>query len=411
VREAARRLVECAALAVVAVGLATTGARAAPFVYVTNALSANVSQYDAAGGALAPLSPPTIGTGDNTIGAATSPDGKNVYVTTQQPAGVFQFSVGANGTLTLQSSATVPATVGPGKPAVSPDGGSVYVINSGGDQALLQYTVEANGALTPKSPPTVPTGPGPTQVAVSPDSRSVYVTNTVSGLNTVSQYTAAADGTLSPKSPATVPTSGDALAEPIGVAVSPDGRNVYVANSEADPTVSGNVAQYSAGADGTLSPKSPATVPAGVDPYEVTVSRDGASVYVTDSQEAGAVLQYTVGATGALTPKSPATVAAGTFPLGIAVSCDGRSVYAANAGDATVSQYSVGATGTLSPRSPAAVAAGTNPLEIAVTPTARIPVSKDQCKNGGWRNFPDFKNQGDCVSYVATGGENQPSGH
>jgi hypothetical protein len=130
-----------------------------------------------------------------------------------------------------------------------------------------------------------------------------------------------------------------------------------------------------------------------------------------DSQEAGAVLQYTVGATGALTPKSPATVAAGTFPLGIAVSCDGRSVYAANAGDATVSQYSVGATGTLSPRSPAAVAAGTNPLEIAVTPTARIPVSKDQCKNGGWRNFPDFKNQGDCVSYVATGGENQPSGH
>lgn len=41
---------------------------------------------------------------------------------------------------------------------------------------------------------------------------------------------------------------------------------------------------------------------------------------------------------------------------------------------------------------------------------APVPTSKDQCKNGGWRNFPQFKNQGDCVSSVATGGKNPPSG-
>ena len=28
------------------------------------------------------------------------------------------------------------------------------------------------------------------------------------------------------------------------------------------------------------------------------------------------------------------------------------------------------------------------------------PNSKDQCKNNGWRNFPQFKNQGQCVSFV-----------
>jgi glucuronoarabinoxylan endo-1,4-beta-xylanase len=41
-----------------------------------------------------------------------------------------------------------------------------------------------------------------------------------------------------------------------------------------------------------------------------------------------------------------------------------------------------------------------------------LPTSKDQCKNGGWKNFtnPAFKNQGDCVSFVATGGKNLPSG-
>ena len=41
---------------------AAVRAQAAPFVYVTNADSGNVSQYDAAGGALSPLSPPTVST-------------------------------------------------------------------------------------------------------------------------------------------------------------------------------------------------------------------------------------------------------------------------------------------------------------------------------------------------------------
>jgi hypothetical protein len=36
------------------------------------------------------------------------------------------------------------------------------------------------------------------------------------------------------------------------------------------------------------------------------------------------------------------------------------------------------------------------------------PTSADQCKKGGWQVFGIFKNQGDCVSYVATGGKNPP---
>jgi hypothetical protein len=40
------------------------------------------------------------------------------------------------------------------------------------------------------------------------------------------------------------------------------------------------------------------------------------------------------------------------------------------------------------------------------------PTDKDQCKNGGWMKFnnPAFKNQGDCVSFVATGGRNPGNG-
>lgn len=39
-----------------------------------------------------------------------------------------------------------------------------------------------------------------------------------------------------------------------------------------------------------------------------------------------------------------------------------------------------------------------------------LPFSKDQCKDGGWQTFGVFKNQGDCVSYVATDGNNPPNG-
>lgn len=43
------------------------------------------------------------------------------------------------------------------------------------------------------------------------------------------------------------------------------------------------------------------------------------------------------------------------------------------------------------------------------------PQSKNECKNGGWQDLADsdgspFKNQGDCVSYVATGGKNKANG-
>ena len=38
-----------------------------------------------------------------------------------------------------------------------------------------------------------------------------------------------------------------------------------------------------------------------------------------------------------------------------------------------------------------------------------LPATKDECKNGGWQDFGVFKNQGDCVSFVATGGKNKPA--
>jgi hypothetical protein len=34
---------------------------------------------------------------------------------------------------------------------------------------------------------------------------------------------------------------------------------------------------------------------------------------------------------------------------------------------------------------------------------ASVPTSKGDCKNDGWRNFPQFTNEGECVRFVQTG--------
>jgi hypothetical protein len=62
---------------------------------------------------------------------------------------------------------------------------------------------------------------------------------------------------------------------------------------------------------------------------------------------------------------------------------------------------------------PAPGAFGLTPIaegDIVVVDAPPLPTSKDQCENGGWRNFPGFKNQGNCVSWVATHGNNPPGG-
>jgi ATP-dependent Clp protease ATP-binding subunit ClpC len=50
-----------------------------------------------------------------------------------------------------------------------------------------------------------------------------------------------------------------------------------------------------------------------------------------------------------------------------------------------------------------AVEAGGGPVGVALGQSARAPTGKEQCKDDGWRNFPQFKNQGECVAFVEPG--------
>jgi hypothetical protein len=48
--------------------------------------------------------------------------------------------------------------------------------------------------------------------------------------------------------------------------------------------------------------------------------------------------------------------------------------------------------------------------DLVVYDAPPLPTSKDQCKNGGWQTYRVFKNQGQCVTFVATGGKTLPAG-
>jgi hypothetical protein len=48
--------------------------------------------------------------------------------------------------------------------------------------------------------------------------------------------------------------------------------------------------------------------------------------------------------------------------------------------------------------------------DITVIDAPALPTTKDQCKRGGWKAYGIFKNQGDCVRFVATEDKNGAAG-
>jgi hypothetical protein len=48
-------------------------------------------------------------------------------------------------------------------------------------------------------------------------------------------------------------------------------------------------------------------------------------------------------------------------------------------------------------------------FHVTIVDAPPLPTTLDQCKKGGWKTYGVFKNQGDCISFVATKGKNPPA--
>jgi hypothetical protein len=160
--------------------------------------------------------------------------------------------------------------------------------------------------------------------------------------------------------------------------VSPDGHSVYVILS-AGTNAPGFVEQFDVGAGGGLALKAPPAVLTGAFPFDVAVSPDGHSVYVTNLS-GNSISQYDVGAGGALTPKNPATepTPPGTsFPPGIAVrAAPSLPVPPAGGGGTTGGAGTTSGAGTSVPTAPAATPPGLSEVSAVSVNPGRFRVGR-----------------------------------
>lgn len=352
------RLTAVAGLAVaVSLFLLPAIATAAPTTaFVTDQQNSSLDQFTIGTGGLLSFNS-SAPAGSEPWMQAVTPNGKYAYVADFQTGGVYQYAISSSGTLTPLSPSFVGTGSGRYGIAVSPDGKNVYVANDGAGSVDV-YDIGSDGTLTLAQSETTDLS-GPAGIAVSPDGASVYVGD--QGM--IVQFDRASDGTLSPKTPATVPSD---FSEFGMVVITPDGTSLYAASDG-----SSLVDEYSIGSGGHLTAKAVPSATTGAsgttDNYALTVSPDGNSLYVPDYSN-NVVYQFTIGSGGQLSEKSPFTAAAGNGSIFLWPTADGKSAYVTNYSDGTVGQYDVSSTGLLTPKATPTVSHGGSLLSIVIPP-------------------------------------------
>jgi len=316
------------------------------------------------------------GVGTNPIGVAVSPNGSKVYVgdafiSNEGVSKVFVIDTATNTVV-----ASIPVGFGAAFVAISPNGSKLYVSNHG------TTTVAVVDTATNTVSAWIQLSSNPGGLAVTPNGSKVYVAdrpgNTVKVIDT-----------------ATNSVSSIALGGgPFFPAVSPNGAKVYVSSADGSDVWVIDTATNTVVAQIFVAP-----APAGLE--GVAVSPDNSKVYVSVTAPAGGGDPDPVAVIDAATNTVSAFITVDLNPAGIAFTHDGSKAYVANQDSNNVSVINT-ATNTVI----ATIPVGTFPLTFGmfIQPSPH-PSNKDQCKNGGYKNYVDdngqpFKNQGQCVSYV-----------
>ena len=207
-----------------------------------------------------------------------------------------------------------------------------------GTQIVSVIDTAANAVVT-----TIPAGQGCSCVgsdgiAVSPDGALVYVANELE--NSVSVIRTASNSVIATISVGT---------GPIGVAANPDGERVYVLNGSGTTSVS----VISTATNAIL-----ATIPLGViQARGIAVAPNGTRVYVS-TYGSNSIKVIDTASNSVLT-----TVGVGSLPMGVDVSPDGAFVYVANGLGNTVSVINTATNAVV-----ATIAVGNMPYSVRITP-------------------------------------------
>ncbi len=228
-----------------AVLMATDGALARTFVYVSAATDGKIDSYsmDETAGTLTPVA--TIDAGNMVMPMTVSPDRKHLYaVVRSQPYRVLTLAIDpATGNLTQEAVAALPDSM----PYVSTDpSGRLLLTSSYGGNKIAVLPIGADGRVTDGARQMILTGRNAHSIVSDPTGKYVFATNL--GSDVVLQFVLNPEtGMLEPNNPpeiATKPGFG-----PRHIIFSPDGKSVYVVTE-----LTGHVIHYTLDpAKGTLS--------------------------------------------------------------------------------------------------------------------------------------------------------------
>jgi 6-phosphogluconolactonase (cycloisomerase 2 family) len=272
-----------------------------------------------------------VPSGAGPIGIAFAPDASIAYVVNAFSNSISRYGVGEDGGLTELRPRVRIGVAGPSGSAVTPDGLHFYVADQD-SSTVAAFTIGAAGELFDVGE--FPSGSAlPREVAVTPNGRFLVVSHwspDAGGPSTLSTFAIWHDGRLRPRGTVTIGLDG------AGMAISPDGAFLYV-----NAQTSGEVFGFRIGWNGHLRRVPGSPFPAGRQTQGIAMSPDGRRLFVSNVISKGVVWAFAVGARGRLTPVIRSPFRAGDSPTGLVVTPDGRHLYASNFGSDDVSAFAI----------------------------------------------------------------------